>query len=56
MARRGKPQEDLLSALVAVEESGERLSTDELVAMVFLLPIAGETTVNLISNGMLTLL
>ena len=27
-----------LSALVAVEESGERLSTDELVAMVFLPP------------------
>jgi cytochrome P450 PksS len=46
-----------LSALVAVEESGERLSTDELVAMVFLLLIAGhETTVNLIGNGMLTLL
>ena len=57
MARRAKPQEDLLSALVAVEESGERLSTDELVAMVFLLQIAGhETTVNLIGNGMLTLL
>ena len=56
-ARRSKPQDDFLSALVAVEESGERLSTDELVAMVFLLLIAGhETTVNLIGNGMLTLL
>lgn len=56
-ARRSTPQEDFLSALVAVEESGERLSTDELVAMVFLLLIAGhETTVNLIGNGMLTLL
>ena len=56
-ARRSKPQEDFLSALVAVEESGERLNTDELVAMVFLLLIAGhETTVNLIGNGMLTLL
>jgi cytochrome P450 PksS len=40
-----------------VEESGERLSRDELVAMVFLLLIAGhETTVNVIGNGMLTLL
>jgi len=56
-ARRRKPQHDFLSALVAVEESGERLNTDELVAMVFLLLIAGhETTVNLIGNGMLTLL
>src|SRR5262249_61990099 len=56
-SRRTKPQDDFLSALVAVEESGERLSTDELVAMVFLLLIAGhETTVNLIGNGMLTLL
>lgn len=56
-ARRSKPQEDFLSALVAVEESGERLSTDELVAMVFLLLIAGhETTVNLIGNGILTVL
>jgi cytochrome P450 len=56
-ARRSTPQGDFLSALVAVEESGERLSTDELVAMVFLLLIAGhETTVNLIGNGILTLL
>jgi cytochrome P450 len=56
-ARRTKPQGDFLSALVAVEESGERLSTDELVAMVFLLLIAGhETTVNLIGNGVLTLI
>jgi cytochrome P450 PksS len=55
--RRTKPQGDFLSALVAVEESGERLSTDELVAMVFLLLIAGhETTVNLIGNGVLTLI
>ena len=56
-ARRSKPQDDFLSALVEVEEAGERLNTDELVAMVFLLLIAGhETTVNLIGNGILTLL
>ena len=56
-ARRISPKDDFLSTLVAVEESGERLSTDELVAMVFLLLIAGhETTVNLIGNGILTLL
>ncbi len=55
--RRAAPAEDLVSALVAVEEEGERLSEDELVAMIFLLLVAGhETTVNLIGNGTLTLL
>ena len=55
--RRAEPGEDLVSALVAVEEEGARLSEDELVAMVFLLLVAGhETTVNLIGNGTLTLL
>jgi len=48
---------DLLSALIEAEEGGDRLSTDELVAGTFLLLLAGhETTVNLIGNGMLTLL
>lgn len=48
---------DLLAALIAAEEAGDRLSEDELVAMVFLLLIAGhETTVNLIGNGVLALL
>jgi len=56
--RRKAPREnDLLSALIAAEEEGERLSTNELVAMVLLLFVAGhETTVNLIGNGMLALL
>lgn len=56
-ARRRDPRDDLTSALVAVEEAGDRLSTDELVAMLFLLLVAGhETTANLIGNGMLALL
>ncbi|MGH9884691.1 MAG: cytochrome P450 family protein [bacterium] len=56
-AKRERPEDDLISALVAAEESGERLREDELVAMVFLLVIAGhETTVNLIGNGTLALL
>jgi cytochrome P450 len=43
--------------LVQVEEAGDRLSEDELLAMAFLLLIAGhETTVNLISSGTLALL
>jgi cytochrome P450 PksS len=56
-SRRKRPGEDLVSALVQVEETGEKLSEDELVAMIFLLLIAGhETTVNLIGNGTLALL
>jgi cytochrome P450 len=47
----------LLSALLAAEDAGDRLSEDELIDQVFLLFIAGhETTVNLIGNGMLALL
>ena len=56
-SRRADPRDDLVSALVQAEEAGEQLSEDELVAMVFLLLVAGhETTVNLIGNGMLALL
>lgn len=55
--RRASPKEDLVSALVQAEEAGDSLSEDELLAMVFLLLIAGhETTVNLIGNGTLALL
>ena len=55
--RRAHPQEDLLSALVAAEEGGDKLNEAELIATVSLLLVAGhETTVNLIGNGMLALL
>jgi pimeloyl-[acyl-carrier protein] synthase len=55
--RRQKPQQDLLSALVQAEEGGDTLSLDELLANLLLLVIAGhETTVNLIGNGMLSLI
>jgi cytochrome P450 PksS len=54
--RRREPQNDLASALIKAEEAGDKLSEDELLAMVFLLLIAGhETTVNLIGNGILAL-
>lgn len=56
-SRRANPKGDLVTALVQAEEEGDQLSEDELVAMIFLLLVAGhETTVNLIGNGMLTLL
>ncbi len=55
--RRVEPDEGLITALVAAEQSGDRLSQDELVGMVFLLLLAGhETTVNLVGNGVLALL
>jgi cytochrome P450 len=55
--RRQHPQDDLLSALVAAEEAGDKLTEDELIATTILLLIAGhETTSNLIGNGMLALL
>jgi cytochrome P450 len=56
--RRAEPADDLLTALVQVqEEDGDRLSSDELITMVLTLVIAGhETTAHLISNGTLALL
>jgi cytochrome P450 len=57
-ARRAEPQDDLLSALIAVhDEDDGRLSHDELMATVFLLFFAGfVTTTNVIGNGLLALL
>jgi cytochrome P450 len=55
--RRVSPQDDLISALVQAEEAGDKLSQDELLAMAFLLLVAGhETTVNLIASGALALM
>ncbi len=55
--RRRAPGDDLLSALIGVEEAGDRLSSDELVAMIAQMLYAGhETTRNLIGNGLFSLL
>ena len=55
--RRAQPTADLLSALAQVEESGDRLSDDELVATCILLLFAGhETTTNHIANSTLSLI
>jgi len=55
--RRVHPKDDLISALVQAKEGSDSLSEDEILAMIFLLLIAGhETTVNLIGSGSLALL
>ncbi|HKJ24232.1 MAG TPA: cytochrome P450, partial [Myxococcota bacterium] len=55
--RRDDPRDDLLSALVAAEEEGERLTELELLAQSVGLLIAGfETTIGLIGNGLVTLI
>lgn len=55
--RRAQPGDDLLSGLIAVEESGDQLTEEEIVSTCILLLIAGhETTVNLIGNAVLATL
>jgi cytochrome P450 len=56
-AKRTRPADDLITDLIAATDEGERLDEQELLAMVFLLLIAGYvTTVSLIGNGTLALL
>ncbi len=55
--RRKHPGDDLLSALIAAEDDGDRLTRDEVIANLILLLFAGhETTVNLVGNGVLALM
>jgi cytochrome P450 len=54
---RAIPRDDLITHLIAAEEEGERLSTDELITTCILLLNAGhEATVHTIGNGVKTLL
>jgi unspecific monooxygenase len=54
--RRAAPRDDLISALIAAEEDGEKLSADELIATCILLLNAGhEATVHALGNGIRTL-
>ena len=54
---RRHPRPGLLTALVHAEQAGDQLSHDELIAFAFLLLFAGhETTVHLLSGGLITLL
>jgi len=55
--RRSRPADDLLSALIAVEESGDQLTEDEIISTCNLLLIAGhESTVSLIAHAVLAML
>ena len=54
--RRRNPQDDMITALIAAEDEGDRLTHEELLATLLLLLVAGnETTRNLIGNGTLAL-
>jgi cytochrome P450 len=56
-ARRTAPQQDLLGELVALDDAGDRLTEDELVATCMLLLFAGhETTTHHLANGLRVLL
>jgi len=54
--RRARPTDDLMSALLAAEIDGERLTTDELLGFCMLLILAGnDTTSSLLGNGLVLL-
>jgi cytochrome P450 len=56
-AKRARPADDMVSALIEARDSGDSLDERELMAMLWLLLIAGhETTTNLIASGTLALL
>ena len=54
--RRREPREDLISELIAVEEAGDRLTTEEMVVMIISLLVGGNnSTAHLIGNTVLML-
>jgi cytochrome P450 len=55
--RRHDPADDLVTQLVQAEEDGDKLDEEELLAMIFIVYVAGfVTTVNLIGNATVALL
>jgi cytochrome P450 len=55
-ARRDRPRDDLVSALIDAVVDGERLTDEEILGFCFLLVVAGtETTTNLLGLGVLAL-
>lgn len=56
-SRRRRPQDDLITDLLAAEVDGERLNEDQILTFCMLLLTAGHiTTVNLIANAMVCLI
>lgn len=56
-ARRADPRDDLITSLIAAEEDGETLTTDELITTCILLLNAGhEATVHTLGNGVKAML
>ena len=54
--RRAEPDDGLISALLEASEDGDSLSSDEVIAMIFLLMLAGhDTTANLIGSSAVAL-
>ena len=55
--RRAEPDDGLISALLQASEDGDSLSDDEVMAMIFLLMLAGhDTTANLIGSSVVALM
>ena len=55
--RRHEPGEDVITSLVQAEEAGDRLTSDEMIAMVVAILVGGNnSTAHLIGNAILTLL
>ena len=55
--RRAEPEDGLISALLDASEDGDSLSSDEVIAMIFLLMLAGhDTTANLIGSSAVALI
>jgi len=55
--RRREPRDDMVTALMTAEETGERLTHEEMLSVMLLILVAGnETTRNLIGNAVLALL
>ncbi|GEP40300.1 cytochrome P450 [Nocardioides psychrotolerans] len=51
--RRKQPTEDLTSALLAVDDEGDRLTDEEIIGFLFLMVVAGnETTTKLLGNAL----
>ncbi|HEX4126798.1 MAG TPA: cytochrome P450 [Acidimicrobiales bacterium] len=56
-ARRASPDEGLISGLLAANEDGDSLNDEEVIAMIFLLMLAGhDTTANLIGSSAVALM